>query len=205
MNQKLINVLMFATGAAIGSLVTWKVVKAKYERIAQEEIDSVKETWSRMVREESESYEADEGSEEDDSEENDVVMVEYDPVKHEYHKLTTKYSGAGEDAENGEEGEGDDVPYVDGPYVITPDDFADGNYDHEAISLTYFADGILANDWFETFDIEETIGEKALEQFDDDVVHVRNKRLLADYEVVRDPRNYADVVADDPLMSRYAN
>lgn len=87
MNQKLINVLMFTAGAAIGSLVTWKVVKAKYEQIAQEEIDSVKETWSRMVREESESYEADEGSEEDDSDEDDVVAVEYDPVKHEYHKL----------------------------------------------------------------------------------------------------------------------
>lgn len=201
MKQKLFNVLMFTAGAAIGSLVTWKFVKTKYERIAQEEIDSVKETWVRMAREDSGSYDTDDISEEED----DVVTVEYDPVKNEYHRIVNKYSSAGDDAENGEEGEGDDVPYVDGPYVITPDDFADGNYDHEAISLTYFADGILANDWFETFDIDDTIGEKALEQFEDDVVHVRNKRLLADYEVVRDPRNYADVVADDPLMSRYAN
>ena len=43
MKCKFINVLVFAAGAAIGSAVTWKVVKTKYERFAQEEIESVKE------------------------------------------------------------------------------------------------------------------------------------------------------------------
>ena len=34
--------MAFATGAIAGSVVTWCFVKKKYERIAQEEIDSVK-------------------------------------------------------------------------------------------------------------------------------------------------------------------
>ena len=38
MKNALINLAMLAVGAAIGSAVTWKLVKTKYERIAQEEL-----------------------------------------------------------------------------------------------------------------------------------------------------------------------
>ena len=41
MNTK-INLFMFVMGAIAGSVATWQYVKKKYERIAQEEIDSVK-------------------------------------------------------------------------------------------------------------------------------------------------------------------
>lgn len=37
----------FAVGAMAGSLATWCFVKKKYERIAQEEINSVKEVFAR--------------------------------------------------------------------------------------------------------------------------------------------------------------
>ena len=47
MKTTLSNFIIFATGAAIGSVVTWKIVKTKYEQIAQEEIDSVKEVYSK--------------------------------------------------------------------------------------------------------------------------------------------------------------
>ena len=44
MNCGILNkILIFSVGAAIGSVITWKLVKTKYERIAQEEIDSGKE------------------------------------------------------------------------------------------------------------------------------------------------------------------
>ena len=39
------KVFIFAVGAAIGSAVTWKLVKTKYEKIANEEIESVKEIY----------------------------------------------------------------------------------------------------------------------------------------------------------------
>ena len=44
--------LVFTAGAIFGSLVTWKLTKDKYARIAQEEIDSVKEVFARREREE---------------------------------------------------------------------------------------------------------------------------------------------------------
>ena len=68
--NKGISVLIFAAGAAIGSLVTWKLTKTKYEAIANEEIKSVKEAWAKRnskndISKESETDETDD--EEDDS------------------------------------------------------------------------------------------------------------------------------------------
>ena len=197
MNQKLINALMFTTGAAIGSLVTWRILKSYYERYVQEEIDKFVEDWSNRDddREDRETenwndFEEAEVEDEDDSNETEI----YD-----YHKLARKYGGEGD--------RGIGFSHVNGPVVISPDDFGDGNFEHSLVCLTYYSDGVLANDWFEEFDVEETIGEDSLEHFGDyqtDVVHVRNEQTLTDYEVVRDPRTFADVTADDPLMATYA-
>ena len=38
--NKFVNFLAFALGAAAGSAVTWKALKDKYAKYAQEEIDS---------------------------------------------------------------------------------------------------------------------------------------------------------------------
>lgn len=206
MNKKLFNILLFATGAAIGSLVTWKVVKTKYEQIIQEEIDSFKETYAMCMG-------GKKGTQESSDEELLDEDIEYDADSSEmtdYVALTRKYNrSSNEPANSAEEGGGDDeVPYINGPYVIEPNDFANGNYDHECHCITYYADGVLADDWGVVLDIDETIGDEALKHFGDyaeDVVHVRNERLKIDYEVVQDPRNYADVMANDPLMNMHAN
>ena len=47
MNNTATAIFTFIIGASIGSFVTWRLVKKKYEQIAQEEIDSVKEVFSR--------------------------------------------------------------------------------------------------------------------------------------------------------------
>ena len=49
MNRNLLTSLAFVAGAAAGSAITWKLLKTKYEKIAQEEIDSVKEVFSRRA------------------------------------------------------------------------------------------------------------------------------------------------------------
>lgn len=41
----------FAIGAAVGAVVTWKLTKSKFEQMAQEEIDSVKESFSKAYGE----------------------------------------------------------------------------------------------------------------------------------------------------------
>ena len=47
MKQSIIYVAVFTLGVTAGSVATWQYVKKKYEQIAQEEIDSVKEAFSR--------------------------------------------------------------------------------------------------------------------------------------------------------------
>ena len=47
MNNNVIGVITFVAGVAIGSIVTWKFTKTKYEKIANEEIESVKEVFSK--------------------------------------------------------------------------------------------------------------------------------------------------------------
>lgn len=207
MNKTLSNVIMFTVGAAIGSVVTWKVVKTKYEQIAQEEIDSVKESFDKLNelrRKEIEAWrkikDARQVEESDDKTEDESSQVDDSDVV-EYHKLTNKYRGSeddeSEDEENdekGDEGNYERVQFVNGPYVISPDTFGD-EPKFNAQPLNYYADGILSDDWGVELDIEETIGEDALNHFGeyaDDTVYVRNERTEIDYEVTRDPRTYEE-------------
>ena len=211
MNKKLFNVLLFTAGAAVGSLVTWKGLKTKYEQLIQEEVDTFKEEYARCMDrgstevdtcEDGEDYQCDEGDDDTTPDFDDGEMIDY-------HRLASKYQESSKVAENSGEGEGDkEAPYINGPYVIAPNDFGDGNYDYEMHCLTYYADGVLANDWDEQLDIDETIGLESLEHFGDyaeDVVHVRNERLEADYEVVRDCRSYADILAMSSPSRIYAD
>ena len=85
------------------------------------------------------------------------------------------------------------------PYVISIDDFGQEE-GYDTITLTAYSDGTIANyadDELE--DPESTIGEDILSKFgDEDVVYIRNDRLKADFEVVRDNRTYVEVVGDSP-------
>lgn len=221
MNKTLCNVLLVTVGAAIGSLVTWKVVKTKYEQIAQEEIDSVKDEYKRTMdlqRKEVELYrskqtaiqnESEEPSEEQnddcypDDDERDFTASEKEQI--EYYKLTSRYRKTEESDDDktnkeGDEEEEDLVQYVNGPYVISPEEFGD-EPSFSTQPLDYFADGVLADGWGIELDLDETIGEDAIDHFGDyvdDIVYVRNERTEIDYEVTRDPRTYADAARTNP-------
>ena len=221
MNKTLCNILLVATGAAIGSLMTWKVIKTKYSRIAQEEIDSVKEEYKRVMdlqRKEVELYRktssvSQNGSKgETDDDERDYTPSEQE--QSEYRKLISKYHRTDDAADKeyyiegvdepeevdygkeGDEGSEDLVQFVNGPYVISPEEFGD-EPSFSSQPLDYFADGVLADGWGVELDLDETIGKDAVNHFGeyvDDIVYVRNERTEIDYEVTRDPRTYAEAV-----------
>ena len=171
------KILIFAFGAAIGSVVTWKLLKTKYELIAQEEIDSVKEVYSRKKNNYDGPEDADEASEINECE--NISSQE-------------GYINYSEISNNETESFLDDKPYV-----IPPDEF--GAYDnYEQISLTYYADRVLADNMDELVeDVDETVGIESLSHFgdyEDDSVFVRNDRLKADFEILLDERNFSDVI-----------
>lgn len=203
MNSKLLSFLAFVMGAAAGSLVTWKFVEKKYKQIAQEEIDSVKETYAKMRKDDLEAKQADleaakaklhpaepEKVETPEVQPEEVKKYEDVIVKHNY----TSYS-------NNIDEKGGDV-MTDRPYIISPDEF--GDYpDYETISLTYYNDKVLTDEYNEIVDdIDDLIGDDSLNHFgeyEDDSVFVRNDALKVDYEILLDPANYRDIAPQDQV------
>lgn len=218
MNKKLFGAILFTAGAAIGSLVTWKVIKTKYEQIAQEEIDSVRDEYDRLktimqkqteacrkVTEAAQNEDTDESEDDEYPEDEDRDFTEHEKEMVEYYKLSSKYRASTDNAdenENCEEGDnGDEDSYINGPYIITPEEFNSSPPGYNAQPLDYFADGVLADGWGVKLDIEETIGEDSIEHFGeyaDGIVYVRNERNEIDYEVSIDPRTYDEVVRTNP-------
>jgi hypothetical protein len=177
--------IAFLIGATTGSLTVWKLLKTKYERIAQEEIDSVKEVFSkRKINDESVEQEA----EVEKTEEPNNVMREY-------YEYSTSYGNEKQQEEKKE-------PMA-RPYVISPSEFGEFD-DYERISFTYYADHVLTDEDDDLVeDIEGSVGFDSLNHFgeyEDDSVHVRNDRLKCDYEILRDNRRYSDVINKKPHL-----
>lgn len=84
------------------------------------------------------------------------------------------------------------------PYVISPDEFGEmEDEDYDKVSVTYYADGVLADEYDEVVEnVDEIVGEESLTHFgeyEDDSVFVRNDKLKCDYEILLDQRNYSDI------------
>lgn len=184
MNNKLGYIIAFAAGAGLGSVATWRYLKNKYEQIAREEIESVRQ----MYREkEEELVERDE--------EVNVVMDAEPIVKNMKPAIFDYVNTIRENKYIIEEKEGGTKVGAT-PYVISPEEFGENGYDTE--TLYYYADGVLADDTDEPIeDTEFMVGENFADHFgeyEDDSVFVRNDELGIDYEILMDSRNFEDVI-----------
>jgi hypothetical protein len=174
----------FALGAAVGSVAAWALLKSKYEQLAKEEVDEVREYYRK--REEITEDSCDENGEEESYDE--YIVVE-DPEMIKYKALAESYTD--------QEGGSDTLtfsPTDEVPHVISPEEFAaDDEYQSE--SLTLYACGTLTDDFDNPIeDIDAMVGD-ALEHFgeydgDDDSVFVRNDRYKCNYEILKDVRTY---------------
>ena len=193
--NKAAGFVMFVLGAAVGSVVTWQYTKKKYERIAQEEIDSVKEIFSKresaadveIVTPEPQTAKVGKPEEKPD-------ITEY--AARLEREGYTNYSNVSA-GEKKEEQEAMEMK----PYVISPEEFGEFE-DYERISLSYYADQILADEDDEKVeDVDNVVGLESLThfgEFEDDSVFVRNDRLKCDYEILLDQRTYSDVIKQRP-------
>lgn len=177
-------IFAFFLGAGVGSLITWRVVKDYYARIADEEIESVKEMYEQEIEELEQELEV-------DDEKNELVE-ENTTLKEQYAQTVTDLQYAAPDNEEKEE---DNVM---GPYLIDADELGE---DYEVVSLTYYADGFLADDYDELIEnVDEVVGTESLKHFGDnpedpDTVYVRNDYEEIDYEICRSEERYMDVRA----------
>lgn len=185
----------FAIGAAIGSFVTWKIVKTKYKRIADEEINSVKEVFARRYSEKMNKEKPNENTNQtsltlDETEKN--VNIQDDIAA--YHELLDKLNYANIDVDSLIVKKGGST-VIDRPFVISPDEFGeDPNY--QTVSLTLYEDGVLTDDYDDiVVDVDDLVGEDSLTHFgeyEDDSVFVRNESMQTDFEILRDLRTYRE-------------
>lgn len=165
-------IIAFSLGAAIGSVVTWKLVKTKYEELARQEVEEVRAVYEKKKNAE--------------KEEQKLREKEYDDLINRYAPVPDALSTQGKEGPN----------EMDEPYVISPAEFGDQDgYDTE--SLTYYADNILTDEYDEPIeDVDDIVGLESLDHFgeyEDDSVFVRNDRRRTDYEILADTRRYSDV------------
>ena len=182
------NFLMLAIGAAIGSVVTWKFLKEKYELIAKEEIESVKAEYSLWKDEEDEKRISEDLELVEDDEENASGVPS--SLAAEYAKIIKENGYENEEKEDDDE--------VSKPVVISPEDLYDADY--PVVTLIYYADGVLTDDNDNIIeDIDGIVGEESLNTFgeyEDDAVYVRNDRTKCIYEILRDYDRFEDKYSD---------
>lgn len=196
MSSKMTHAAVFllgtVAGACIGVVVgctgTWKLAKKQHE----EEIRSVKETYSRRGAVVVKPVGDDDDAEKMQQRKESVVAYA------ERLRIEGYLSGEGEKQE-------DPHSVEDTPYVISPDEF--GEMDgYETVSLTFYSDGTLADDNDEMIeDIEEIVGSDFRDHFgeyEEDSVFVRNDKRKCDYEILADQRPYSDILKAKPYLRR---
>lgn len=187
MNDKLSSVIIFCGGVFIGGFLTWDFFKTKYEKIADEEIASVKETFEHREPRPDKNYKVEETLKGNDAYINIIDSNSYRNYSNT--AIETEKKGGTADME------------LKQPYVITPEQYED-NVDYTKVSLTWYNDEVLEDDWGNVLDPDDVIGSDALKtfgQYEKDSVFVRDDDEQIDYEVLLDTRSYKETYGHDPV------
>lgn len=204
MNKSVIFFLGIGAGGIIGGVVGFFLAKKKYEHLADEEVKSVKDTFSKYfehdkVKEDKLNHmPAPETSSVVQEEHKDTPIVDYSAR---YQSSINRYSSSVPN-------ERDKLPetsVVSGDpaniFIITPKEFNESEYN--AVTLFYYKDGVLSNDNYEPLnavEITSMIGDQALDSFGTygtDSVYVQNDNNKTVYEIILEDDNYTDIVAND--------
>lgn len=184
------ELLSFAVGLAIGVISSALYFRGK----TQEEVDEVRSFYLNRV---------DENEDKEDKTVEDKVFREFNATKPEIRDYINtlhnqKYVDYSKTTKS-DDSSAKVMEVISDPYVISIDDFGQEE-GYDTITLTAYSDGTIANYADDELENpESTVGEDILSKFgDEDVVYIRNDRLKADFEVIRDNRTYLEVVGDSP-------
>lgn len=203
--------IMFALGAATGSLVTWYVIDKKYKKYADEEIAEMAEYYREKLDNMNELAK--------DAEEDKRVIhsgrypwgmnfdevaqkEEIDQAKEKYEDIVTMYAEGEKVFEERINEDGivkvEELKENNKPFVISPEEY--GELGNQQRSLTYYSDFVLVDEDDDIIlDPESLIGD-ALEHFgeyEDDSVHVRNEQLEIDFEILKSEKSFSEINKED--------
>lgn len=182
------NVLLFTAGLVMGSVVTWKMTKDKYEQWANDEIRMMREYYNRK---EEECYEEEDLNEEPiEAEVRTERSTKPDLTEYTSRLNESGYTDYSEISKKDEKEEDDESDMEEKPYVISPEEFGDFD-DYETIELTYYKNGYVTDDQdilMSNDEVEEAIGWNNITrmgEYEEDALHVRNEKRKTDYEILQ--------------------
>ena len=150
--------LTFLAGLLIGGVATYFAVRDKERKRADEEIESVKAALSKDIFKKPEDK-------------NTTIATTPETIR----------------VYVNEKGPQEDPSPEDIPEVITMERFVeDEEYEKETL-IYYEGNGVLTDQFDHVIDLDKTIGREPLNHFgeeEEDIVYVRDKNLMVDYEVV---------------------
>ena len=181
------NVLLFTAGLVMGSVVTWKMTKDKYEQWANDEIRMMREYYNQK---EEEYYEEEDLDEEPiEAEVRTERNTKPDLTEYTSRLNESGYTDYSEISKKDEE-EDNESDMEEKPYVISPEEFGDFD-DYETIELTYYKNGYVTDDQdilMSNDEVEEAIGWNNITrmgEYEEDALHVRNEKRKTDYEILQ--------------------
>lgn len=187
----------FLIGAAIGSSITFIVLKEKYDKKMEEE-------FNKMVQDFKNPSVQNFYSTTNNIEQKKEPERKADSGFKEYSRLANIYSHSEPDDE-------DDIVINDLtgdpnalPVIIPPDEFGDDET-YAQISLLYYSDGVLADERdhpFRSYDSIPNDFEEHFGEYEDDAVYARNDRLRIYYEILRSEKTYAEVIRTRPYLTK---
>lgn len=182
MNGNIKIAIVFSLGVAAGVAASWRYMKTKYERFAQEQIDDVKATYKGSliipVKEEPADY--------------DIKPTEQinEAQLSAYKSLLEGYTEQSSTVETN-----DDDPYSKRTHIsiLTPEEFGDID-EYDTTTLYHYEDGVLTDLEDNVIeDVAGTVGEDYADhfgEFEDDSVHIRNDEHKCDYEILKVQEEY---------------
>lgn len=194
------KVLYFIAGLALGATATYFSVKTHYEKLAEKEIEEMREYYKAKAFDEIESVKEDDSSTENPSKMNKIINLsevnKYDEKDYtSYNKIREDYISE-EAVSAAKEHPMDDEEYKE-PYIIMGSEhpLVDSYYD-AATLLYYTDDDILVDESTnELFDDIREVGYDNIEHFansSDEVCYIRNERLNMEYEIVKFHGSWSD-------------
>ena len=207
------TILIVIASAGISGAAGYFIAKKKYEKKADEEIESVKKAFNEhlneltkagekidipMTRNGYSKYSKKKLSEKKTNKESDREPLPTDPVAVDnYIDYSAPYRTSIKNVKTEKKFVEDEKGAAsnDEPYIISPDDFMASSY--ESSTLLYYADGVLADDDDNVISSYiGLIGPKALNsfgQYQEDTVFVRNDKLKTDFEIILDAREFSKI------------
>lgn len=203
----------FVAGLTIGAAGAWYYLEDKYAKLAEEEIASVKAAYAKREKPTTEEKAGHFPQKRTDRSQNYTDRLFANIKNSEQTLEAVSLVNAAKNMDKGsiteytqrlqEAGYKDYSRTIDEkpsgtpgevPYVISPDEFGELE-DYTKVSLTYFADGVLADECGEIVDdVEEIIGDGLdhFGEYEDDSVFVRSDAKRCDYEILKDLRDFSD-------------